>query len=66
MNLILNGKKTPFTPSETLAQLLQRLGIHPHKLAVELNEAIIPANAYANTPLTDGDRIEIIQFVGGG
>jgi thiamine biosynthesis protein ThiS len=61
-----NGEWSPAGPDETVAALLERLRIDPRRVAVERNLEILPRTRYAETRLADGDRIEIVQFVGGG
>jgi thiamine biosynthesis protein ThiS len=46
--------------------LLTRLGLEPAKIAVERNLEIVPRSQYGATALADGDRLEIVQFIGGG
>ena len=50
----------------TVAALIALLGLDRRKLAVERNLEIVPRSAYGSTALVDGDRIEIVAFVGGG
>lgn len=50
----------------TVLDLIERLGLEPRKLAVERNLEIVPKSAYGNTAIADGDRFEIVHFVGGG
>jgi sulfur carrier protein len=50
----------------TMLELLQQLEVDPRRVAVELNLDILPKGEYATTPLNEGDRIEIVHFVGGG
>lgn len=50
----------------TLTGLVEELGLDPRKVAIERNLEIVPKSLHATTALTDGDRIEIVQFVGGG
>ena len=50
----------------TILQLVQELDLDPRKVAVERNLAIVPRSLHAETVLEDGDRIELVQFVGGG
>ena len=64
--LTVNGDARPLGSARTLAQLLEALGVSAKKMAVERNGEIVPAAAFASTPVAPGDRIEIIQFVGGG
>lgn len=66
MTVTVNGKTRPLGDAKTLAQLLEALGVNASKKAVELNGQIIPAAAFAATPVAASDQIEIIQFVGGG
>jgi len=46
--------------------LLERLGLDPAKIAVERNLEIVPRSTYGQVALTDGDRLEIVHFIGGG
>ena len=66
MTLTVNGTEKPLGDAKTLAQLLAALGVTAKKMAVERNGEIVPPAAFASTPVAPGDRIEIIQFVGGG
>jgi sulfur carrier protein len=45
---------------------LQELDIRPARVVVELNRNVLPRDAFATTALNDGDKIEIVHFVGGG
>jgi len=51
---------------ETLHALVEELGMKSDRLAIELNREIVPREQWAHTPLKDGDRLEIVHFVGGG
>lgn len=66
MELIINGKAAEFSSPLTLAALIDRLGMKADRVAVELNRAIVPRDRWAETNLADGDRLEIVHFVGGG
>lgn len=66
MTVTVNGKTRPLGDARNLSQLLDALGVNASKKAVELNGSIIPASAFATTPVAPDDQIEIIQFVGGG
>lgn len=70
MNLHINGEARTFpdsTPAQfTLAALIESLDMKPDRVAVELNRDIVPRDRWPETPLRDGDRLEIVQFVGGG
>jgi thiamine biosynthesis protein ThiS len=65
MKLTINGQEQAF-PSLTLAQLVEQLGMKQDRVAVELNRDIVPRNRWAATNLADGDKLEIVHFVGGG
>lgn len=67
MNLIINGEtmNIPDT-AKTVSRLLNYFQLSDKVLIVELNEAILEKNTHENTLLSDGDRIEIVHFVGGG
>ena len=66
MNITVNGKPTACDEGETLLELLRRLGLTPEKIVVERTRDIVPAAAFAETVLLDGDTLELLQFVGGG
>jgi thiamine biosynthesis protein ThiS len=52
--------------ARTVAALVEELGFDVRKVAVERNLAIVPRSLHATTTLEDDDRIELVQFVGGG
>jgi sulfur carrier protein len=66
MRLTVNGEERLIDGVADIAALISALGLDRRKLAVERNLAIVPRSAYASTRLFDGDRIEIVAFVGGG
>jgi thiamine biosynthesis protein ThiS len=71
MNLHINGEARAFadpTPPAhfTLAALIESLSMKPDRVAVELNLDIVPRDRWPETLLKDGDRLEIVHFVGGG
>jgi len=66
MTLLINGKETSFNSPLTLAGLIEQLGMKPDRVAVELNRKIAPREQWAATNLAEGDRLEIVHFVGGG
>ncbi len=65
MQIIVNGEQKEVEPLSVLG-LLEMLVIDPRRVAVELNLEILPKADYATTVLQDGDRLEVVQFVGGG
>jgi len=66
MNLTVNGEPRTFQSACDVAGLVAELGLDARKVAVELNLEIVPRSAYGRTPLAEGDRIEIVHFIGGG
>ena len=66
MILTINGENRAVGALESLAALVTSLGLDPRKVAVERNLEIVPRSAYAQTPIAEGDRIEIVHFIGGG
>ena len=66
MRLVINGEERELSGAATIDALVAALGLDRRKLAVERNLTIVPRSAYASTALADGDRIEIVAFVGGG
>ncbi|HEY5512312.1 MAG TPA: sulfur carrier protein ThiS [Geomonas sp.] len=65
MNITINGEAASIDPLSVQDYLLF-LGIDPRRVAVELNLDILPKAAYPDTALKEGDRLEIVHFVGGG
>lgn len=65
MEIIVNGETRTVEPM-SIMELLRSLDIDPRRVAVELNQDILPKVEYESTILNDGDRIEIVHFVGGG
>ena len=65
MTITLNGSPRA-TAAPDLAALIAELGMKPDRVAVELNLEIVPRAVWPATPLKDGDRLEIVHFVGGG
>ena len=66
MNLIINGEDRQFDSALTVATLLERLGMKPDRVAVELNRELVPRERWTATQLADDDKLEIVHFVGGG
>jgi len=65
VQILVNGERKDVEPISVLG-LLKMLEIDPRRVAVELNLEILQKPDYESTTLQDGDRIEIVQFVGGG
>jgi thiamine biosynthesis protein ThiS len=66
VEITLNGETRRLDAALSVRGLLESLGLDPAKIAVERNLEIVPRSAFAATPLAEGDRIEIVAFVGGG
>ena len=69
MKLHVNGEERDFTDAPTpftLAALVDALGMKPDRVAVELNRDIVPRDRWPETQLNEGDRLEVVHFVGGG
>jgi len=69
MNLYINGEGRGFPDLQadlTLTALIESLAMKPDRVAVELNRDIVPRDRWSQTHLKDGDRLEIVHFVGGG
>lgn len=65
MQLILNGEPYQFD-GETLAGLIEHLGLAGRRLAAEVNREIIPRGQHALHHLHEGDTVEIVHAIGGG
>jgi thiamine biosynthesis protein ThiS len=66
MNVTLNGHPETLDEPMTVADLLRRLALEPVRVAVEVNENLVPRKRFDQASLNHGDRIEIVTFVGGG
>ncbi|CAN1506221.1 ThiS Sulfur transfer protein involved in thiamine biosynthesis [Caulobacteraceae bacterium] len=66
MRVYINGEERVLEPVANVAQLVAALGLETRKVAVERNLEIVPRSLHAATPVNDGDRFEIVTFIGGG
>ena len=66
MQLTINGEARQGLSARDVAGLVSELGLDARKVAVERNLEIVPRSLYSATALAEGDRIELVQFVGGG
>lgn len=69
MKLHINGEAREFgevTAAFTLTALVEKLGMKPDRVAIELNRDIVPRERWSQTILNEGDRLEVVHFVGGG
>lgn len=66
IEVVLNGEPYRIGEDATIADLLAALKLAPERLAVELNLEILPRSAWSSTRLGEGDKVEVVHFVGGG
>ncbi len=66
MNVTVNGKPREVAPGTTIAQLIAELNLKTDRIATERNLQVVPKASYAQTTLVEGDKLEIVTFVGGG
>ena len=66
MQIILNGTEKNFQDQISIATLIRELGLDKRKIAVERNREIVPRTAFNSVSLCEGDKIEIVHFIGGG
>ncbi|MFZ0061271.1 MAG: sulfur carrier protein ThiS [Pyrinomonadaceae bacterium] len=66
MWLLLNGERREVADGSSLAQLIETLGPAPEQIAIELNQSVVRRSEWSTTELKEGDRIEVVHFVGGG
>lgn len=68
MKLHINGEERDFVVpgAFTLLALVEKLGMKSDRVAIELNRDIVPRDRWAETSLNEGDRLEVVHFVGGG
>ena len=66
MRVELNGEPQELAEGATLLSLIERLALAPERVAVELNREVVRRADWPATRLSDGDRVEVVHFVGGG
>jgi thiamine biosynthesis protein ThiS len=66
MKIELNGEEKRLPEAMTLMELVSFLELVPERLAIELNRTVVRKGDWQATGLSDGDRVEIVHFVGGG
>ena len=64
--ITINGTQTTLSTDLTVAEYLEQNQYQVKRIAVELNGDILPKYSYSDTMLKDGDRLEVVTFVGGG
>lgn len=66
LHVTVNGETRKAAPGTTVSALLADMGIDPSRVAVERNEEVIPRRTWTEAALANGDRLEIVAFIGGG
>ncbi len=66
MKIVLNGAPREVAETATVSSLLEELGIKPERVAVEINLQIIDGGDFKTASFKEGDKVEVIGFVGGG
>jgi thiamine biosynthesis protein ThiS len=66
MNIILNGEEFLLEGESSLSGLVEKLQLDVRKIAIEKNLEIIPRSSYSSATINEGDKIEIVSFIGGG
>lgn len=66
MRVTINGQDEDIHGELSVADLLTHRKIEPIQVAVEINEDVVSRRSFADVTIHDGDRIEIVTFVGGG
>lgn len=66
MTITLNGERSEIAERAAVTDLVATLGLKPERIAVEINGQIIRRSAWGSTSLVEGDKVEIVHFVGGG
>ena len=64
--ITVNGKQIQLTSEMSVADYLEQNNYQINRIAVEMNEENLPKYSYSETMLKDGDRLEVVTFVGGG
>ncbi len=66
MNIVVNGERRVCSDHLTVHDLLKEMGFVPETVIVERNAGFVQRSAYRTTTISEGDSLEVIQFVGGG
>ncbi len=66
IQLVINGEDTSLESITTVSNLIEHLDVEHGKIAIEINQEIVPRSQFDTYNLTDGDAIEIVQAIGGG
>lgn len=66
MQITVNDKPLALADGSSVVDLIEQLGLAGKRIAIEINEDIVPRSSYGTTTLQPGDRIEIVHAIGGG
>ncbi len=66
IDVVINGETRTVVQGTTVAALIVELGLGERRVAVERNREVVPRAQHASTELVEGDRLELVTFVGGG
>jgi len=66
LNIVVNGNNTDIGEGSVITDLVQSIGLNTDRIAVELNKKIVRRADWGSTTLAEGDKVEIVHFVGGG
>lgn len=66
MQIVLNGESHPITLPQTVAQLVDQLGLTGKAIAIAINRRVIPAKKWQETTLQPDDQVEVVRAIGGG
>jgi thiamine biosynthesis protein ThiS len=66
LTVTLNGNQTEIAEGSGIRELVLSLSLNPERVAVELNRVIVRRAAWDSTTISEGDKLEIVHFVGGG
>lgn len=66
MKITLNGEKFTLETGSNIVNLIDKLDLNADKLAIERNLEIVPKSKFAMTIIEEGDKLEIVHFIGGG
>jgi len=66
ISIIVNGEERSVGPGRSIAAMLESIGLNPAKVAVERNLKVVPRSSLGEIVVNEGDKFEIVHFVGGG
>lgn len=66
MKITVNGETRSFDDSFSLMNLIESFSLNPNHLVVELNREVVQRDSFTETTLSEGDMVELIEFVAGG